>query len=77
MEAALKKEVLEKLEGLPKSKIRQVLDFIDFLKMKNRQARTTEATDKEVLMAIENSGSLDFYYDDTQDVYTLEDGEPL
>ncbi|MFQ5708632.1 MAG: hypothetical protein ACE5HO_14350 [bacterium] len=68
-----------KLEGLPRNRLLQVLDFIEFLtlKTKSKHTKTKEATDNEILSAIENSGSLEFYYDDSQDVYTMEDGEPV
>jgi hypothetical protein len=79
MEAALKSHIITKLEQLPKGKILEVLDFVEFILAKAavEKAKPLEATDKEILRAIEASGSLDFYYDDSQDVYTLEDGEPL
>ena len=79
MEAALKSQIITKLNQLPKGRIIEVLDFVEFIlaKVSVEKAKPLEATDKEILRAIEASGSLDFYYDDSQDVYTLEDGEPL
>lgn len=79
MEVALKNQIITKLEQLPKGRMLEVLDFIEFIltKTASEKAITVEATDKEILRAIEASGSLEFYYKDSQDVYTLEDGEPL
>jgi hypothetical protein len=79
MEAALRSQVLTKLEQLPKGRIMEVLDFIEFILTRSsvRNNKAVEATDQEILRAIEAGGSLDFYYDDSQDVYTLQDGEPL
>ena len=79
METTLRDQIMFKLEGLPRNRLLQILDFIEFitLKAKRTHTKTNEATDNEILSAIENSGSLDFYYDDSQDVYTMEDGEPL
>lgn len=79
MEAALKSQVLTKLEQLPKGRIIEVLDFIEFIlaKSSSQSFKVAEASDQEVLRAIEASGSLDFYYNDSQNVYTLQDGEPI
>ncbi len=79
METALKSQILNKLERLPRSRMLQVLDYIEFILVKTRleQNSPIEASDKEILRAIEATGALDFYYDKSQDVYTLEDGEPL
>lgn len=79
MEAALKSQVITKLDQLPKGRIIEVLDFIEFILAKSspRNLKALEATDHDILHAIEASGSLDFYYDDSQEVYTLQDGEPL
>ncbi len=79
MEAVLKNQIITKLEQLPKGRILEVLDFVEFIlaKASVEKAKPLEATDREILRASEANGSLDFYYDDSQDVYTLEDGEPL
>lgn len=79
MKAALKSQVITKLEQLPKGRIIEVLDFIDFILAKSspRNLETVEANDQEILRAVEASGSLDFYYHDSQEVYSLQDGEPL
>lgn len=79
METALKSRILTRLEQLPQDRVLEVLNFVEFILAKARleQAKPTEATDKEILRAIEASGALDFYYDDSQDVYSLQDGEPL
>jgi len=79
MEAALRNQIVTKLEQLPKGRMLEVLDFIEFILAKSTQEKNkiTEASDRDILRAIEASGSLDFYYDDSQDVYTLEDGKPL
>lgn len=76
---ALRNQIVAKLEQLPRYKIIEVLDFIEFILAKSspEKAGVVEATDPEILRAIERGGSLDFYYDDSQDIYTLEDGEPL
>lgn len=79
MEAALQSRILRKLEQLPKGKMLQVLDYVEFILIKTtlEKNKPSEATDKEILRAIEASGALDFYYDESQEVYTLEDREPL
>lgn len=79
MEAALKKHILKKIEQLPEDRMLEVLDFIEFMLAKTSGERMAlvEATDKDILLAIEASGSLEHYYDDSQDIYTLDDGEPL
>ncbi|GEM_PF-2430674 len=79
METALKNQIIIKLDQLPKGRVFEVLDFVEFIifKTSNGKTKPVEAADQEILRAIEASGSLDFYYDDSQDVYTLEDGEPL
>ena len=79
MEKALQNQIVAKLEKLPRTKIIEVMDFIDFLLSRKSTVKEEpiEATDKEILRAAEAGGSLDFYYDSSQDVYTLEDGEPL
>lgn len=79
MEATLKSQVLAKLEQLPKGRIIEVLDFIEFIlaKSSSQSFRVAEALDQEVLRGIEASGSLDFYYNESQNVYTLQDGEPI
>ncbi|MFQ5651737.1 MAG: DUF2281 domain-containing protein [bacterium] len=76
---ALREQILTRLEELPEDRLLEVLDFVEFIRMKTRRKgkKTQEATDNEILANIATSGSLDFYYDDSQDVYTLEDGEPL
>jgi hypothetical protein len=79
MEAVLKSQIIRKIEQLPKGRALEVLDFVDFILSRTSTAKTEaiEATDKEILRAIEASESLNFYYDDSQDLYTLTDGEPL
>lgn len=74
----LKNQIITKLEQLPRNKIPEVLDFIEFILAKSSLEKTgvIEATDKDILRAIETDGSLDFYFDNSQDIYTLEDGEP-
>jgi len=79
MKTALKSQIISKIERLPQDRMIEVLDFVEFILIKTsrQKAKPVEATDAEVLRAIETSGALDFYYDDSQDVYTLEDGEPI
>jgi len=36
-----------------------------------------EMSDAEVLLAAERTGSFDFLNDSSEDIYTLEEGEPL
>lgn len=76
---ALKNQIIKKIEMLPEGKMLEVMDFVDFIltKSSHPKAKPIEASDAEMLRAIEASGSLNFYYDDSQDVYTLHDGEPL
>lgn len=79
MEAALRSQIITKLEQLPKGRVLEVLDFVEFILTKTavEQTKPAEATDQEILRAIEASASLAFYYDASQEVYTMEDGEPL
>ena len=79
MKTALKSQIISKIERLPQDRMIEVLDFVEFILIKTTRQKTkpAEATDAEVLRAIETSGALDFYYDDSQDVYSLEDGEPI
>ncbi len=79
MQLYLKEQLVAKIAKLPEGKIQEVLDFVDFLlsKSSKKKSHSNDASDQEILGAIEASGSLDFYYDVSQDVYTLEDGEPL
>jgi len=79
MKTALKSQLISKIERLPQDRMIEVLDFVEFILIKTTRQKTkpVEATDVEVLRTIETSGALDFYYDESQDVYTLEDGEPI
>lgn len=79
MKTALKSQIIGKIERLPQDRMIEVLDFVEFtlIKTSRPKAKPVEATDAEVLRAIETSGSLDFYYDESQDIYSLEDGEPI
>jgi len=79
MKTALKSQIIGKIERLPQDRMIEVLDFVEFILIKTSRQKTrpVEATDAEMLRTIETSGSLDFYYDESQEVYTLEDGEPI
>ena len=79
MKAKLKSQIMSTIERLPEERVIEVLHFVEFILVKSsrQKVKVAEATDAEVLRAIEASGALDFYYDDPQDVYTLEDGKPL
>ncbi len=37
----------------------------------------TEASDEELLRFAEKAGEFDFLADESEDIYTLEDGEPV
>jgi hypothetical protein len=79
MKAKLKSQLMRKIERLPEERVIEVLHFVEFILVKSSgpKAKVSEATDAEVLNAIEASGALDFYYNDSQDVYTLKDGKPI
>jgi len=79
MKTVLKSQIISKIERLPQDRMIEVLDFVEFIlsKAARQKMNPVEATDAEVLRAIETSGALDFYYVESQDVYTLEDGEPI
>ncbi len=79
MKAKLKNHMLRKIERLPEERVIAVLHFVDFnlVKSSGQKAKVAEATDAEVLRAIEIGDTLDFYYDDSQEVYTLDDGKLL
>ena len=79
MKTALQSQIISKIERLPQDRMIEVLDFVEFILSKavRPKMNPVEATDAEVLRAIETGGALDFYYDESQDVYSLEDGEPI
>jgi len=71
-------QITKKLEHLPPDKLIIISEFIEFIEQKTRQIHAyTEMSDKEVLLAAEKTGSFDFWNDPIEDIYTLEDGEPL
>lgn len=79
MKAKLKSQIMSTIERLPEERVIEVLHLVEFILVKSsrQKVKTAEATDAEVIRAIEASDALDFYYDDSQDVYTLKDGKPL
>jgi len=79
MKTAVKSQSISKIARLPQDRMIEVLEFGEFIlsKAARQKMNPAEATDAEVLRAIETSGSLNFYYDESQDVYTLEDGKPI
>jgi len=72
------KQITKKLENLPHDKLVIISEFIEFVEQKARHfPQFTEISDAEVLLAAEQTGSFDFLNDSSEDIYTLEDGEPL
>ncbi|MEQ8192369.1 MAG: hypothetical protein ABRQ39_30665 [Candidatus Eremiobacterota bacterium] len=67
------------MKSLPHEKLVLVFEFVDFIeqKEKNFSHKIQEMTGKEVLIAAEKTGTFDFLNDPSNDIYTLEDGEPL
>ena len=71
-------QITKKLEHLPPDKLIIISEFIEFIEQKARRASEfTEMSDAEVLLVAERTGSFDFLNDSSEDIYTLEDGEPL
>lgn len=68
-------QITQKLEHLPTEKLVIISEFIEQKARSSRQF--TEMSDAEVLLAAEQTGSFDFLNDSSEDIYTLEDGEPL
>lgn len=66
----------EKLQALitclPEQKLAEVLDFVEFIAWK-----TQELSDDEILSAAERSGSFKFLEDESEDIYSLKDGQPI
>ncbi len=71
-------QITKKLEALPPDKLIIISRFIEYMiQMLKDESRQLEMSDKEVLLAAEKSGSFDFLHDDSEDIYSLEDGEPI
>ena len=71
-------EIARKIGRLPKDKFITVCEFIDFIEHRVRQSeKNSEMSDYEVLVAVEKTGSFDFLHEPSEDIYTLNDGEPL
>ncbi|HAO20649.1 MAG TPA: hypothetical protein DCQ37_09380 [Desulfobacteraceae bacterium] len=67
-----------KLNRLSSDKLLLVYQFIEFIEQKLRRFRKSEEMDDaEILFAAEQTGSFDFLHEPSEDIYTLEDGEPL
>ena len=63
-------EITKKLEHLSSEKLLVVFKFIDFLEQ-------NEMSEDEVILAAEKAGTFDYLKDPKNDIYTLDDGEPL
>jgi hypothetical protein len=65
--------VAEKVRQLPSSRQQQVLNFVESLQL---YYDNSEITDKEWLSMAARNPAFAFLYDEEEDIYTLEDGEP-
>ncbi len=71
-------EITEKIKKLPKDKLVIVSEFIDFIEYRvNKSGKDSEMSDCELIIAAEHTGSFDFLNESSEDIYTLNDGEPL
>ncbi|MEW6200723.1 MAG: hypothetical protein AB1546_02020 [bacterium] len=71
-------KIAEKLKNLPPDKVKVIIEFIDFIEQKmGNSSSHVEIDDAEMLIVAEKTGSFDFLTDSSEDIYTLEDGEPL
>ncbi len=67
-----------KLDRLSSEKLLLVYQFIELIEQKFRRfCKSEEMDDAEILLAAEQTGSFDFLHEPSEDIYTLEDGEPL
>jgi hypothetical protein len=72
------REITKKLEHLPSDKLLVVLEFIDFIEQKEKKSlQVNEMSDIEVIIAAEKTGAFDYLNDSSNDIYSLDDGEPL
>lgn len=71
-------EITKKLEHLPSDKLLVIFEFIDFLEQKGKKSLyNNEMSNVEIIIAAEKTGSFDYLNDPSNDIYNLEDGEPL
>ncbi|TES92557.1 MAG: hypothetical protein E3J87_05050 [Candidatus Cloacimonadota bacterium] len=71
-------KIAKKLKHLPPDKLIIISEFVEFLEQKaKRTSHFTEMSNREVLLVAEQTGSFEFLNDASEDIYTLEDGEPL
>jgi len=71
-------EITKKLEGLSSDKLLVVFEFVDFIEQKEKKSLSVnEMTDTDVIVAAEKTGSFDCLNDPSNDIYSLDDGEPL
>lgn len=76
----LLEKVFQEVSNLPYEEQNYYAHLIlNEMKSKNneRSIRYTEMSDEEVLLVAEQSGSFDFLNDPSEDIYTLQDGEPI
>ena len=72
------KQITKKLKNLPPDKLVIISEFIDFIGQKTKDSlQISEMNDAEVLIAAERTGSFEFLNDSSENIYTLDDGEPL
>jgi hypothetical protein len=65
--------VAEKVRQLPSSQQEDVLKFVERLHI---GYESSEITDREWLLMAAKNPAFAFLYDDEEDIYTPEDGEP-
>jgi hypothetical protein len=71
-------EITKKIEHLPKDQLVIVSEFVNFIRYRtNISRKDSEMNDYEILIAAERTGSFDFLHESSEDIYTLNDGEPL
>lgn len=79
MDAALKSQIIDKIEQLPEERLREALAYLELLLAKTSLERdkSSAPTAEPIMLPIEASWSSSFYYDDVQEIHTLEGGIPI
>jgi hypothetical protein len=75
MDAALKSQIIDKIEQLPEGRLCEVLAYLELILAKTSLERAN--SNEPVTLPIEASWSSSFYYDDVQEIHTLEGGIPI
>ena len=65
--------VAEKVRQLPTAQQREVLNFVEFLKLRYDDS---DISDEQWLVMLSRNPAFASLYDEEEDIYTIEDGEP-